>query len=70
MAERAAVEKKRLEEQIADLEEKPLEYFGSFENKRNRLQYYRRQLDSLSRDPENYFNNPEPFRGVVKDTEE
>lgn len=70
MAERAAAEKKRLEEQIADLEEKPLEYFGSYDNKRNRLQYHRRQIENLARDPEEYFNNPEPFRGVIKTTEE
>lgn len=69
-AERAAEEKKRLEEQIADLEEKPLEYFGSYENKRVRLIYYQRRLEELTRDPEKYFNDPEPFRGVVKDTEQ
>lgn len=68
--ERTAAEKKRLEETIADLEEKPLEFFGSQKNKRVRLGYYRYRLDALMKDPENYFNNPESFEGNIKDTDQ
>lgn len=68
--ERAAAEQKRLQELIAETQEKPLEYFGSFENKRGRLRYYQNRLETLARDPEKYFNDPESFRGVVKPAEE
>ncbi len=70
MEERTAAEKKRLEDTIADLEEKPLDFFGSQKNKRVRLGYYRYRLDALMKDPENYFNNPESFQGNVKETEQ
>ena len=64
--ERVALEKKRLEAKIADLEEKPLDYFGSFKNKRVRLGYYRYRLETLMRDPDQYFNQPSAFEGNVK----
>ena len=64
--ERVALEKKRLEDKIADLEEKPLDYFGSFKNKRVRLGYYRYRLETLMRDPDQYFNQPSAFEGNVK----
>ena len=64
--ERIAREKKRLEDTIADLEEKPLDFFGSFKNKRVRLGYYRYRLETLMRDPDQYFNQPSSFEGNVK----
>jgi len=70
LEDRAAAEKKRLEETIADLEEKPLEFFGSQKNKRVRLGYYRYRLDALLKDPDKYFNNPESFEGNIKETDQ
>ncbi len=64
--ERAEEERKRLEATIADLEEKPLDYFGSFKNKRVRLGYYRYRLETLMRDPDKYFNQASSFEGNVK----
>lgn len=70
MEDRVAAEQKRLEETIADLEEKPLEYFGSQKNKRVRIGYYRYRLDALMKNPDHYFNNPESFQGNIKETEQ
>ena len=64
--ERIALEKKRLEAKIADLEEKPLDYFGSQKNKRVRIGYYRYRMETLMRDPDEYFNQPSEFEGNVK----
>ena len=64
--ERIALEKKRLEAKIADLEEKPLDYFGSQKNKRVRIGYYRYRMETLMRDPDQYFNQPSEFEGNVK----
>ena len=64
--ERIEAEKERLEAKIAELEERPLDYFGSQKNKRVRLGYYRYRLETLMQDPESYFNNPESFQGNVK----
>jgi len=61
-----AREREKLEKRIAELEEQPLEYFGSQKNKRVRIGYYRYRLDKLLADPEGYFANPEPFEGNVK----
>jgi len=58
-------EKERLEKQILELEQKPLEFFGSQQNKRVRIGYYKYRLQALMADPENYFKNPEPFQGNV-----
>ena len=69
LSEKTAAEKKRLEEKIAELEEKPLEYFGSFKNKRVRIGFYRYRLEALMQDPENYFENPVSFEGNIKETE-
>ena len=60
------MKKKRLEAKIADLEEKPLDYFGSQKNKRVRLGYYRYRMETLMRDPDQYFNQPSAFEGNVK----
>ena len=64
--ERIEAEKERLEAKIAELEERPLDYFGSQKNKRVRLGYYRYRLETLMQDPEQYFKNPESFQGNVK----
>ena len=65
--ERAEAEQKRLEDKIAELEEKPLEYFGSQKNKRVRIGYYRYRLEALIQDPNKYFNQPTTFEGNVKE---
>jgi chromosome segregation ATPase len=64
--ERAEAEKNRLEAKIAELEEKPLDYFGSQKNKRVRIGYYRYRLETLLQDPDKYFNQPTTFEGNVK----
>jgi hypothetical protein len=69
MQERAAAERERLENKIAELEEKPLSYFGSQKNKRVRIGYYRYRLEDLNADPEKYFSQPSRFEGNVKKTE-
>jgi hypothetical protein len=61
-----AAEKDKLERTIADLEKKPLDYFGSQKNKRVRIGYYKYRLETLMQDPDNYFENPEPFEGNIK----
>lgn len=66
LQERAEAEKKRLETKIAELEEKPLDYFGSQKNKRVRIGYYRYRLEALIQDPEKYFSQPTAFEGNVK----
>ncbi|MBI5581893.1 MAG: DUF4124 domain-containing protein [Deltaproteobacteria bacterium] len=58
-------EKEGLEKKILELQQKPLEYFGSQQNKRVRIGYYEYRLQSLLADPDNYFKNPEPFEGNV-----
>jgi hypothetical protein len=64
--EKVAAERERLETKIAELEEKPLEYFGSQKNKRVRIGYYRYRLETLNEDPEKYFSQPSSFEGNVK----
>ena len=61
-----ALEKAKLEQIIAELEEKPLDYFGSQKNKRVRIGYFKYRLEALMQDPDNYFENPEPFEGNIK----
>jgi hypothetical protein len=65
--ERAEAEKNRLEAKIAELEEKPLDYFGSQKNKRVRIGYYRYRLEALLQDPDKYFSQPTRFEGNVKE---
>ena len=62
-------EKIRLEKKIAELEEKPLDYFGSQKNKRMRIGYYQYRLDTLMTNPDAYFATPESFEGNVKPPE-
>ncbi len=68
--ERVAAEKERLETKIAELVERPLDYFGSERNKRARIGYYRYRLEALNSDPDKYFSNPVPFEGNVKDPDQ
>jgi hypothetical protein len=65
-AAEAARTRNRLEAKIAELEEKPLDYFGSQKNKRVRIGYYRYRLETLLQDPDKYFNQPTTFEGNVK----
>jgi hypothetical protein len=67
--ERVAAERERLEAKIAELEEKPLDYFGSQKNKRVRIGYYRYRLETLNTDPDEYFSQPSKFEGNVKKQE-
>lgn len=64
--EMIAIERAKLEKKIQDLEELPLDHFGSQKNKRVRIGYYQYRLESLLANPDNYFNNPEPFEGNIK----
>ena len=68
--EKVAAERERLEAKIAELEEKPLDYFGSQKNKRVRIGYYRYRLETLNTDPDKYFSQPSKFEGNVKKQEE
>jgi ATPase subunit of ABC transporter with duplicated ATPase domains len=67
--EKIATEKEKLENKIAELEEQPLEYFGSQRNKITRIGYYRYRLEALLEDPDKYFKNPESFEGNIKESE-
>ena len=69
-AEKIAAETEKLEKKISELEEQPLEYFGSFKNKRVRIGFYRYRLEVLRQDPDKYFKNPESFEGNIKETEQ
>lgn len=66
-AEIIAREKERLEKKIQELEQQPLEVFGSQKNKRVRIGYYEYRLQNLMSDPVDYFNNPEKFEGNLKE---
>jgi hypothetical protein len=67
--EKVAAERERLETKIAELEEKPLEDFGSQKNKRVRIGYYRYRLEALNTDPDKYFSEPSQFEGNVKNSD-
>jgi hypothetical protein len=64
--EMIAQEKIKLEKKIQDLEALPLDHFGSQKNKRVRIGYYQYRLDTLMSNPDDYFNDPEPFEGNLK----
>lgn len=64
--EMIALERIKLEKKIKDLEELPLDHFGSQKNKRVRIGYYQYRLEALLANPDDYFNNPEPFEGNIK----
>ena len=67
--ERIAAEKEMLEDKIAELEAKPLDYFGSQKNKRARIGFYKYRLETLEQDPDKYFSEPEEFEGNIKTSE-
>jgi len=69
LEQRIENEKSRLTEKIAELEEKPLDYFGSQRNKISRIGYYKYRLQELNENPEKYFNEPTTFEGNVKEPE-
>jgi hypothetical protein len=69
-AERIEAERNRLTDKIAELEELPLEYFGSQKNKRVRIGYYKYRLETLEQDPDRYFSKPTRFEGNVKNPED
>jgi hypothetical protein len=64
--EMIAVERANLEKKIRELEALPLDHFGSQKNKRVRIGYYQYRLETLLTNPDEYFNNPEPFEGNIK----
>jgi len=68
--DKIAAEKERLEAKIAELEEQPLEYFGSQKNKRTRIGFYKYRLETLEQDPDKYFSEPEKFEGNLKASED
>lgn len=67
--DKIAAEKIKLEAKIAELEEKPLEYFGSQKNKRTRVGFYKYRLETLMQDPDKYFSEPEEYEGNIKKPE-
>jgi peptidoglycan hydrolase CwlO-like protein len=64
--EEITAEKERLETKIADLESRPLDYFGSQKNKRAQIGFYKYRLELLLQDPDKYFSEPEKFEGNIK----
>jgi cell division protein FtsB len=67
--DKIAAEKEMLEAKIAELEEKPVEYFGSPKNKRTRVGFYKYRLEMLLEDPDKYFSEPEEYEGNIKSPE-
>ncbi len=66
MEERVAAEREKLNQKIAELEAKPLDFFGSQRNKTLSIGYYKYRLEDLAQDPEKYFSEPTQFEGNVK----
>jgi len=68
MEERIEDERTKLNLKIAELESLPLDHFGSQNNKRRSIGYYKYRLEDLDKDPEKYFRLPPPrFEGNIKD---
>ncbi len=63
--EMIAVETQRLLQKIAELEAKPLSFFGSQRNKILTIGFYKYRLEDLARDPDKYFKEPARFEGNV-----
>ena len=55
--ERIAVESKRLGQAISDLTTAPTPKFGSQDNKRRQIGYYKYRLQQLADSPDQYFRN-------------
>ena len=71
MEEKIQDEKTKLTLKIAELESQPLEHFGSQQNKRRTIGYYKYRLADLEANPEKYFNEPAPPLEVnVKNSDE
>jgi hypothetical protein len=66
MEEKVAAEREKLNQKIAELEEQPLEFFGSQRNKILTMGYYNYRLEDLAKDPEKYFSEPTRFEGNVR----
>jgi hypothetical protein len=64
-AEIIAREENRLKTKIEQLEQMPLEQFGSQRNKRAQIGFYEYRLQDLQRDPDAYFSNPVQFEGNI-----
>jgi len=68
--ERVEDERTKLNLKIAELESLPLDHFGSQQNKRRSIGYYRYRLEDLEKDPQTYFRLPPPrFEGNIKTSE-
>ena len=63
--EMIAVETQRLMRKIAELEAKPISFFGSQRNKILTIGFYKYRLEDLARDPDKYFKEPARFEGNV-----
>ena len=67
MEEKIEDERTKLNLKIAELESLPLSHFGSQDNKRRSIGYYKYRLEDLEKDPDKYFRLPPPrFEGNVK----
>ena len=66
--QRIAAEENRLSKKIAELEEAPVDQFGSAKNKRSQIGFYKYRLEALRENPDKYFNEPESFEGNVRDS--
>jgi len=66
MEEKVAAEREKLNQKIVELEEQPLEFFGSQRNKILTIGYYNYRLEDLAKDPEKYFSQPTQFEGNVR----
>ena len=67
--EKIAAEKEKIEKKISELENQPVEYFGSARIKRRHIGFYRYRLKALLQDSDEYFKNPESFQGYIKKPE-
>ena len=68
MEERIEDERTKLNLKIAELESLPLSHFGSQDNKRRSIGYYKYRLEDLEKDPDKYFKLPPPrFEGNIKE---
>jgi hypothetical protein len=65
-AELVARERVKLEKKLEELENTPLDQFGSQRNKRALIGYYQYRLETLMANPDEYFKTPEPFEGNIK----
>ena len=62
-------EKWRLKRKIIELEDRPLDFFGSQKNKRTTIGYYRYRLEMLMQDPDKYFSEPDKFEGDMSSSQ-